>query len=409
MDREELKRRMARDWGCEPDDKTRGYSSRLVRCGCGRHAHVAVACGKSAVRLAKDFGGAISWYLQVAKDRGPLRFIVGSDADGKWRHAVEAIAMLVPETGPVDLQVDFQPARTSVAGDLTPPGWIDLLMKVGEEPPPPWALEVERLAASVGFRWQRTVSGGEWSGRLEGLEICKVADAGTGFSFGVGKAGKLDEETGERNVSKARIRFAEIMRDHVSRFGALDDAERLLLRAPESQRAAEVVLALSAEHLVAHGSAEHRFESQVNQGRRVLIVDGAPLDLTFPQRPFQYPTRWWAGDSARYVDVLGRRGTTPWVVELKVDDGQGEYYRDGIVQAALYREYVRRASRLERWCEKHRLERTACRAALVIPPLRGPDAAELESDHRAVAEQLGVTLETCAPTKEDLACARLPC
>ncbi len=95
-------------------------------------------------------------------------------------------------------------------------------MKVGEKPPPPWALEMERGATSVGFRWQRSVTGGEWSGRLEGLEICRVADVGTGFSFGVGKPGKLDEDTGGRNVSKAHERFAEILRGHAGRFGALE-------------------------------------------------------------------------------------------------------------------------------------------------------------------------------------------
>jgi hypothetical protein len=403
MNHDQLKLRM-RELGCDPDDETRGYSSRLIRCGCGRHAWVAVACDAGAARLAKDFGGAISWYQQTASDRGALRFIAGSDPADVWRDATQAIGMLTP-SAQVELYVDFERLNPPAAADLTPPLWIDLLMRVGLEEPPARALDVERSAGRLGFRWQRTVSGAGWSGRLQGLEICKVADAGGGFGFGVGKPGQVDETTGERNVSAARAAFQQILTRLAPRFAALDQAGRLSLPAHDSQHAAEVVEVLAAENLPAHGSAEHRFEAQVNQGRRVLVVDGAPMELIFPQRPFQFPTRWWEGDRARYVDVLGRRGTTPWVVELKVDVGQGEYYRDGIVQVALYREYVRRAARLLPWFERYGLDATSCRAALVIPSLRGPDAAALEADHRQVAHLLGVTLETCAPTVAELAAA----
>ena len=86
---------------------------------------------------------------------------------------------------------------------------------------------------------------------------------------------------------------------------------------------------------------------------------------------------------------MARRGAVPWVVELKVGSDQGEYYRDGVVQAALYREFVLRSPGLDRWFEHHRLNRSQCRAALLIPPLKGRRAAKLRTD---VSTLFGVEL-----------------
>jgi hypothetical protein len=68
---------------------------------------------------------------------------------------------------------------------------------------------------------------------------------------------------------------------------------------------------------------------------------------------------------------MAQWGAVPWVVELKVGDSQGEVYRNGIIQTALYRQYILRSPGLDPWFEQKQLNRLKCRAALVIPPLRG--------------------------------------
>lgn len=383
--------------GCTPDALTPGYTTRLVRCGCGRHAWAGVACGDDgAARVVKDFGAALDW-AYTRPGRRPLTFVVGRDENERWRHAAEGVELIKPAD--VELLVDGEPGKWPPAADLVPEDWIAALDRLKSDVPAA-LMEVERRTRQMGFRWQRTVTGRAWSGRLWGLEVCTVRDSDGVFRFGVGAPGKPDEETGNRGVGAARQHFHDLLEAgnlHASEDGVLS------VEADRPERALEVVRLLADGGLASKGSPEHRFEALVNQGRLVLEAGGRPIDLVFPDRPFQFPTRWWGGGHARYVDVLGRQGSTPWVVELKVDLGQGEYYRDGIVQVALYREYVLRAQALDAWFARHRLDRTACRAVLIVPRLTGPDAAELERRHRAVAALLGVELATNAPTRDQLA------
>lgn len=385
--------------GCTPAEPAPGYTTRLIRCGCGRHPWAAVECGEDGpARVVKDFGAALDWALERAGG-GALTFIIGRDEKGRWRHAVEGISLIMPTSA--TLLVDGEPGEWSPTKDLVPADWPKALLTMKTDPPAA-LLEVERGAERLGFRWQRTVTGSEWSGRLRGLEICTVRDSDRVFRFDVGAPGKPDEETGARAISEARGHFHELLKVKGGNPGTSEDGV-LCIGADHTARALEVVQLLANGGLASTGSPEHHLEALVNQGRHVLEFEGRPIDLVFPGRPFQFPTRWWSGGHARYVDVLGRQGATPWVIELKVDLGQGEYYRDGIVQVALYRQYVLRASALEEWFMKHALDRSACRAALVIPRLKGPDSVALERRHRALAALLGVELMTSASTRDQLA------
>ncbi|MFZ4720621.1 MAG: iron chelate uptake ABC transporter family permease subunit, partial [Ilumatobacteraceae bacterium] len=137
-----------------------------------------------------------------------------------------------------------------------------------------------------------------------------------------------------------------------------------------------------------HGQAEHALEAHLLSGRLALTAPQGPLRLAVPFRSgtlgaAQFPTLW--GDvtaPARYLDALladdeGR----PWAVELKDQDaggGQGAYLRHGVGQAVLYRHYIRSASALEPWFDRHGLHPEDCQAALAFPTASAGAAATIE-------------------------------
>ncbi|HYO97038.1 MAG TPA: hypothetical protein VER33_21150, partial [Polyangiaceae bacterium] len=144
--------------------------------------------------------------------------------------------------------------------------------------------------------------------------------------------------------------------------------------------------------LARKGGAEHRLECRILSGEVPLTATEGALQPIAIDHAFQFPTKWWSRGRPRYVDVMARRGAVPWVVELKVGTAQGEYYRDGIVQAALYREFILRSPGLDPWFDHHGLNLSECRAALLIPPLRGPREEQLRADHQRVSRLFGVEL-----------------
>ncbi|MFD0205474.1 MULTISPECIES: hypothetical protein [Saccharothrix] len=87
---------------------------------------------------------------------------------------------------------------------------------------------------------------------------------------------------------------------------------------------------------------------------------------------FQGP-RWGrtTSNAARYLDALMRQGKVPWAVEMKVRGarGVGGYYRHAVGQAVLYRHWIRSATALDPWFTRQGLDRTAARAAVVVPAL----------------------------------------
>jgi hypothetical protein len=374
---------------CPPSQGGDGYSSRLLHCSCGKHAAAAVVCGDDAAEPVKLFGAALSWFLSTGLS-GPPTYVVGKDDAGKdarWLKAVHAIQTLQSKDLDVCLEVDFEPAPALGNGDLTREDWVDAMLDRHRRTLPHAAKKVAaELAGVPSFRWYRSVTGYEWSGRIEGLQVCTFA--GQRFVFAVGGPG------GEKN-SGPRNKFLEIMRGNPAELGQLDGNERLVIGEEDPLKAAEVIRRLMSLGIGACGSPEHRFESQVLAGSVKLKVGGEPLEPVVEEdgAPFQFPALWWPGGRPRYVDVMARQGNVPWIVELKVELGRGEYYRDGIVQAALYREYVVRSSGLDRWFKEHgELQREECRAALVVPPLEGEVGKQLLNDHLRVAARLGVEL-----------------
>lgn len=386
MDKEALLARF-REMGCTPTCDKDAYSSLLIRCGCGRHAMAAAACGEKTDEPVKLFGAALSWYLATNKT-GVLTYVVGADPAGRWTRAVEALQSLEIRNMAVNFLVDFEDAPAGFTGDLHTPAWVDEMLRRGELQLPAGARALED--GPHAFRWYRSVTGSEWSGRLDGLQICTLGSTGSELLFSVGSPAE-PRGAGVQGDGGARAAFLRIIRANARQLGLAENAENITVHLGDTSRAQAVIQLLASHRLPEHGSAEHRLEAQVLRGAVTLRVPDGPLVPVAERYPFQFPTRWWRDGSPRYLDVMARQGSTPWLVELKVDGSRGEYYRNGIVQVALYRAYVRRSGGLDRWFSFHGLERKECRAALVVAPF-GPDDELLRQDHKRVAEELGIAL-----------------
>jgi hypothetical protein len=73
-----------------------------------------------------------------------------------------------------------------------------------------------------------------------------------------------------------------------------------------------------------------------------------------------------------------RNSDVPWVIEIKDSKSAGEYLRHGVVQAVLYREYIRKAEHLHPWFKERDLAAEKCEAAVAFPALKPSNKAELE-------------------------------
>jgi hypothetical protein len=381
VDREQLLAEFKRI-GCLPRATRDSYSSLLIRCGCGRHALAAAACGEKPGETAKLFGAALSWY-RASNLKEPLRFVVGKDKGGHWEKAIFAIRTVAATQPNIEILADFRPTHAPKNLNLFEQSWLDAMLDEGRRILP---VPADRIAAHPGlgnFRWYRSVTGDEWSGRIDGLQVCAMSKGGQRLTFSVGHQGKGED-------SPARLAFKKLFRDNKD-LGRLDSDEHLVMTPVDEPRAIAILQRLAKSDIAANGSAEHRFEAKVLDGRVTLKTnEGRELRPLRTGPPFQFPTRWWPNGRARYVDVFAHDEDVPWVIELKVEVGQGQYYRDGLVQVALYREFVRRSEGLDPWFKKMKLTRDLCKAALVIPPLRGPDRENLLADHQSVARDLGV-------------------
>ena len=376
---------------CVPDTTGTYYSPSLIRCGCGRHAMAAASCDDEPGRATKLFGAALSWYAKAGKS-GPLTYVIGKDPDGDWEKAVEAVHALKPASIAVQVMADFEPVPAGKRLDLSSKSWVQEMVLGRQRSLPDLAKRIESLVRPLGFKWYRSVTGAKWSGRLSGLQVCTLGEDGKDLVFSVGKTGKPRVDSGKPNESRARQKFLQIIEAHPREFGLPDANGALKVDGSDLDRALRILSACAESKLPYFGSSEHLFESRVLSGDLTLKADGEVLQVVEEPYPFQFPARWWTNGRPRYVDVLARQGATPWVVELKVDRGQGAYVRDGIVQTALYREYVLQSDGLGAWFNIHGMTRRACKAALVVPPFSGAKAGELRADHARVAAELSVVL-----------------
>lgn len=228
----------------------------------------------------------------------------------------------------------------------------------------------------LSFRWYRSVTTAYWSGRVDGLEVCRVSSSGRGGVLGIGK------QTAANGQPAAPVAFAHLLAGAPRRF----DGTTL----PQVGGAILGVVAARKVGLLRDFQPEHRFEAQVLRDVVPVPAGATPnaprLAPVFPKRPFQFPTLWWAGGNPRYVDALMRDGSVPWVVELKGERPTGgAYYRHAISQVALYREFVRREAAVRTLFDQlNRLDAAVCRALVALPKSVSP--SELACLQRLGAE-----------------------
>ena len=141
---------------------------------------------------------------------------------------------------------------------------------------------------------------------------------------------------------------------------------------------------------------EHTLEARLLKGLISLDDDSALIaDDRIVARGSQFPTLWGHGAKPRYLDAMVRRDRTPVAVELKVAvGGQGRYYRRSLVQAVLYRHFIRSAPGLDVWFDVARLDRTATEAAIGIPiPTRWTPRFDRDLDLlKRVAARVGASV-----------------
>ena len=335
------------------------------------HHGVPVATDRVAVLLGgrhKDSAEAVD-ALQVlaAVLQGPAVKVYEHDAAGHWRLTDRPL---------------YDP---SVAAEH----YAKLLAAVPSEPP---AL-VKQLIADVGVHALRaypmlTSRGRTWSVRMEGLQIGVLSAVGGWLD--VGRTGSKGAVGPARRHWQASTGWQT---KQVLTPGDLGDAaHRVGLFAASWLAQPDACGAGPAQQ------DEHALESRILRGAVTLTTnDNSVLELLWPHPEVnwgsQFPTRWGQGGKARYLDGLVRIGPVPWALEMKIAPSSGglrQYYRHAIVQAVLYREFIKRSTPLQGWFLGQGLNRALCRAAVVVPSLA--EAPKVLIPLQRLCEAFDVTL-----------------
>lgn len=366
-------------------DRQLSLSSKLLRFRWNGAMTVAVASdadGKTRINAVLD---AVALSLgQPGPAAATVHLVLGTGPDGAGELAIRehlgAIGTLVTElTGIPKVEVwtlapGKAPEQTQVAPPRfttgTPAKWSTMLLTAATAPIKGMAAAVaEALSDRPSFalypKLSSLKSAEPWQMRLDGLEIGRAGELGATL----GLASKDLTKPNEPRASWRTIVGPDAMHFAAADVGELVHLVDSLIGAWADPNHPGAVLG--------HGQAEHALEAQVLSGRLTLHAPAGPLRLAVPFRAgmlaaAQFPTLW--GDvtrPARYLDaLLADSDGRPWAVELKDQDaggGHGAYLRHGIGQAVLYRHYIRSATDLDPWFERHGLDRAQCRAALAFP------------------------------------------
>jgi hypothetical protein len=379
---EELRSRYASN--LDTRDKEESIASHVIRVP-GKNL-VAVGCDREPSEQIAAFVDALHWrrFLRRASEHLTFCIYTGGSNSCLVLDAVSTLfhSLSQQDRGLVSVLHDDEPAKLSVPEFNGKNGkWaMDLGNREGGSLPV-LAAELQAKAAVPSFRWYRNVTEHMFSGRVEGLQVCTIQPGAQKISFGVGKIGATGNE------SKARKRFVQLAGAQARVYGRedLESAINLLKRLAEDRGTGDL---RGVER-------EHHLESRILRTDLIVNLRGlGRIEVVIPRDglPFQFPAMWSDADSPRLIDVVGRLGETPWLLELKEfgSAGQGQYYRHGIAQAVLYRHFVRSAQDLHFWFKQYGLDPAKCEAAVAFPELRGRSAPRLREEHGAVAKMLGV-------------------
>lgn len=343
-------------------DRDLWISANLVRCA--NYSGLPTAFAASG--MAKPWDGVVDAVHWLAHDRsrhrapwGHVRVAVPESTSAMARDAVATVARAGNQRKGLVIELaTYALVRGQLRVTAMPHSAPDFsrLAKVSQ-----WASMLSRRASMLAkmpqighdlaralrsrapsFRWYRNASECGFSGRVGGLQCCRLEDGNTHVSLGGGRFGAA-------RLADLATAIETIARDRA---------------APQSA--------------IGSTGLEHLLESGVLRGvvpidPRHAVLGRVPLAPVAPHEPpLQLPALFGLDDRKRHVDAILRDGEIPWVVELKVaSGGQGQYYRHAIAQAILYRDFVRSAAALHPWFRSHGLDATRCQAAIAFPELRG--------------------------------------
>jgi len=361
-------------------DKRNALSSRLIRCVYKDMPLVAVGGENEKGHQINAVLDGIHWHMVKFGTKGAIRIVLG--AGEHTQEILTAIATLIGSfKGDLNTHIDvnFKPQKLSRPdfSDIKKRSWLLFFQNRDKNQPPRLAIELYKRVGDESFRWYRSVTRGDWSGRVEGLEICRVGPSSNSGTLNVGNIGKKGD------IGKARKLFLEIARGKESEFNfsRIDEVVEVIKK-----------VAISRENgKLSKVQEEHHLESRIL--RCVVQINiGSPLKPVITDYPFQFPTLWASSGSARYLDVLMRNKDVPYAVELKVPSrGVGEKYRHAISQAVLYREFIQCAKQLHPWFNENGMDAKKCQAMVAFPKVKARQERIL-GKHRAVAKLFGVKI-----------------
>lgn len=295
---------------------------------------------------------ALHWHHWANIGSSKLSYVLGQSE--RLSAVSQAIALLIgalDEPSDVSFQVDCKPYVPSLPRlDDGSKVRLNQLRSRDISALPALARAVEEQIGDQCFRWSRTLTGNEWSGRVDGLEICRLNQIGQGV-LRLGKLGRSGNESKARERFRGLVESDEFYFDEANLMDAISVISRLVV-----DRRCGGLSELQLEHKLEARVLRNALALEVNRQRLVPVES-------------QFPAIWSDGGDAKYIDVIAKQADVPWVVELKVPEGggQGQYYRNAVGQAVLYREFIRRAIGLHPWFNERGLDATKCRAAVAFP------------------------------------------
>jgi len=369
------------------DTKNFMISSKIIRCNNNGNSIVAVGNETRKDDPIHGFVDAVHYHLQTQGKTGTLRYILGSRKNfEEQKEILCSLFSLVNSISiplNVQIEIDFSSVNQPLEDfdtALKKRNWFKKITKSQNMTLPEMAKELSATVNDDAFRWYRNVTGGNWSGRVEGLQVCSINSKGDTGTLDVGKKGKQGD-------GLARKVFIEIAGDKAGVFldSQISGVASIIKKLIESRKSGEL----------SKYQREHLLESRVLRGVAKLKVEEKILEPVVTEQPFQFPTLWSPKGNPRFLDALMRDENIPWAVELKEPTGSsiGQDYRHAVTQAVLYREFIKKASAMHEWFSDIGLTASKCRSAVAFPRMDLVNRQQkLLKQHQKVAEAFDVRI-----------------